>query len=148
MSTINTSLAKDCDNEKIIIIGARMNHTLDENLISCDIDLSAPATIKVECKPQVNPPNYLWPESLYIWAKDSRGHIDGRVTFDAGNNCNPLPPTENSFPISPIDKTKDYFYLQITFTESKSNQPLEEDPTTITIGDEPPNQVNNKKHTK
>lgn len=136
---IQTQFTKHRESKKkILIIGARMNHTLDENRTQCAIILTPPATIRVQCKPQVEPPHIPWPDDLKIWATQG-GKIDNRITFVAGYNCD-MSQESDYKAIAPLNRKENYFILEIKKSKKigHGQKPVGEDPTTITIGDEPP----------
>lgn len=138
--TIQSSFNRS-DKAHIKVESDKMTHPLDERNSKSDIDLSNDATIAIHCKPQKGSA-YNWPPCLYIWAADpSHPHkILHWIEFEAGYNCKIKKHAAGIFQIKPKDETLERFCLKLHPTGEgyQHGNPNEEPPTTITIGDEPP----------
>jgi hypothetical protein len=136
------------DKAHIIVESAKMAHPLDEKNSKSDIDLKSDATIAIHWKPQADGA-YNWPSRLYIWAAESLPpyEITTNIKFEAGYNCAIKEySTPGIFKIKPEDEMQERFCLKLHQPDTKGQHgnPTEEPPTTITIGDEPPDVRKNK----
>lgn len=130
------------DTEKITINSAKMNHPLDEKNNKSIINLTGEAAIELICKPSPAK-TFDWPASFYIWAVETQKpeRIDPNLNYEAGQNCALKEyMTSGIFQIKPVDTATKRVCLKIHLlkTGNQHGAPGEEPPTTITIGDEPP----------